>query len=116
MEKMRSSNLMLQPVEDDIDAGQFYIKYDYTNGRYVLKDATTDYTVYRATGQYVSTIVDSSLPFTVQKNNKITEYTVADVVDTHTKLPIPGDQVKIDYSTLTFSRNGEITKIEELIN
>lgn len=116
MERMQSYNLMLQPVEEDNDAEQFYIKYDYTNRRYILKDATTDYVVYRATDQYVSTTVEASLPFIVQKNNKTTEYTIADVADTHTKIPVPGDQVKIDCSTLSFSRNGEITKIVELIN
>lgn len=114
-ERMQSSNLMLQPVEDDIDAEQFYIKYDYTNKRYILKDATTDYTVCRPTDIYVSTTVDSYIPFVVQRNNKTTEYTVGEVAEEHTKIPIPENQVKINCSTLNFSRNGEISKITEIV-
>lgn len=116
MDSMKSYNLMLKSVDDDVDAESFYIKYDYTNQRYVLKDATTDYTVYRSTENYVSTVVDADLPFFVQKNNKTEKLIVADVVESHTKIDIPENRVKINYSTIEFSRNGEITKISELYN
>lgn len=116
MDKIQSYNLMLKSAEDDSDAESFYIKYDYTNKKYVLKDATTDYTVYKASEKYVATTVNASLPFIVQKNNKTEKLTVEEVAESHTNIPVPEEQVKINYSTLEFSRNGEITKITELNN
>ena len=111
-DKVQSNNLMLKSEYDDSES--FYIKYNATTQKYIIKDSTTDYCLYKATEKYVTTTISANIPFVVQKNNKSEKLTVADVAETHTKIIPPENQVKINYSTIDFSRQGGIVKITEL--
>lgn len=113
-ERYHLSNVMLKPVDENIEGESLYLQYSQRSRRYVVKDAVTDYVLYRPTDRYLETTVSSDLQFVIQKNNKSEKLTVADVVDTHKKLKPQKNQVKMNYSTIEFSRSGEIDKVTEL--
>lgn len=112
-DKLQSGNLML--TSDNEMAENFYIKYNAKTNKYIVKDSTSDYSIYKASDRYVEKIVDGDLPFVIQKNNKTEKLTVADVTNMHNKIIPPTNQVKINYCTIDFSRQGDILKITELI-
>lgn len=111
-DKIQSNNLKLK--SSDENAESFYIKYNSSTKKYILKDSTTDNSVYKPTEDYVKTTVSEKLSFIIQKNKKTQNLTVKDVAKDHIKLQPPKDTVKINYSTIEFSKKGEITKITEL--
>jgi hypothetical protein len=111
-DKIQSNNLKLK--SSDENAESLYIKYDSTTKKYVVKDSTTNYSVYKPTENYVQATVSENLQFIVEKNKTLQTQTVKDVMQDHIKLTPPVDEVKINYSTIEFSKNGEISKITEI--
>ncbi len=110
-DKMKSSNLMLTSNED---TESLYVKYDSSIRAYVVKDATTDYSVYVPTEKYVTTTVSLDFPFVVEKNNKKRETVISEVAETHIKCNIPENKIKVNLCTLEFNSNDELNKITEL--
>ncbi len=108
-DKMNSNNLTLK--SSDSDAENFYIKYDTKTKKYILKESTTDYTVYKSTEKYVQTTVDNDLDFVIEKNGKKNESTIEKQEESHKNIKIPTDTIKIDLCELTFNKKGVCTKI-----
>ena len=107
--KLQSSNLTLK--SSDNEAGSFYIKYDSTTKKYILKESTTDYTVYKSTEKYVQTSVDGDLDFVIEKNGKKNQSTIAEEEESYKNVEIPTDDIKINLCELTFNKKGTCTKI-----
>lgn len=110
-DKIESNNLKLKSTNEDADI--FYIKYDSTSKKYILKDSKTDYTVYKPTENYVSLSVSGDLAFNVEKNGKTNKHTIAKVASTYQNVELPKDNIKINLCTLTFNKKGICTKIVE---
>lgn len=108
-DKMNSNNLTLK--SSDSDAENFYIKYDAKTKKYILKESTTDYTVYKSTEKYVQTTVDNDLDFVIEKNGKKNESTIEKQEESYKNIKIPTDTIKIDLCELTFNKKGVCTKI-----
>ena len=107
--KLQSSNLTLK--SSDNEAGSFYIKYDSTTKKYILKESTTDYTVYKSTEKYVQTSVDGDLDFVIEKNGKKNQSTISEEEESYKNVEIPTDDIKINLCELTFNKKGTCTKI-----
>ncbi len=107
--KLQSNNLTLK--SSDSDAENFYIKYDTKTKKYILKESTTDYTVYKSAEKYVQTTVDNDLDFVIEKNGKKNESTIEEQEEAYKNVKIPTDTIKIDLCELTFNKKGTCTKI-----
>lgn len=110
-EKLQSNNLML--TSTDKNAENLYIKYDTKLKKYILKDATTDYVVYKQTDEYVQTTVSGELEFDIIKNGKTNKSTVEGVAKSYNNVNIPKDTIKVNLSELSFNKKGVCTKITE---
>lgn len=109
---IKSNNVNLKSTDEN--AYDLYITYDSKSKKYVIKDKTTDYSVYKSTEKYVKLTVDEDFTFIEEKNGKSSETTVKDVEETHKNLVKPENTLKINISTLTFDKKGVCTKISEL--
>lgn len=109
---IKSNNLNLKSTEED--AYDLYITYDNKNKKYVIKDKTTDYSVYKPTEKYVKLVVNENLTFIEEKNGRSVENTVKDIAESHKNLLIPENALKINICTLTFDKNGKCKKITEI--
>lgn len=112
-DKMKSANLIL--ASDSAESESLYIKYDSKKRAYVVKDVITDYSLYKSTGKYVTTYVSAGTEFVIQKNNKTEKKVIDDVFDDHEKIKPVHNKIKTNFSTIQFSRSGDIEKITELV-
>lgn len=108
-DKMKSNNLTLK--SSNSDAESFYIKYDTQTKKYILKESTTDYIVYKSTEKYVQTTVEDELDFVIEKNGKKNESTIKNEEEFYKNIKIPTDKIKIDLCKLTFNKKGVCIKI-----
>ena len=100
----------------DEKAKKLYIKYDSKTKKYIVKDSTTNNSLYKPSENYVKVSVSESLEFDVVRNGKTDKQTVKSVVSTHSNISDPkGDEGSINLSTLTFNKKGVCTKITETI-
>lgn len=112
-DKMKSANLIL--ASDSAESESLYIKYDSKKRAYVVKDVITDYSLYISTEKYVTTYVSAGTEFVIQKNNKTEKRVIDDVFDDHEKIKPVHNKIKTNFSTIQFSRSGDIEKITELV-
>lgn len=112
-DKMKSANLIL--ASDSAESESLYIKYDSKKRAYVVKDVITDYSLYKSTEKYVTTYVSAGTEFVIQKNNKTEKKVIDDVFDDHEKIKPVHNKIKTNFSTIQFSRSGDIEKITELV-
>ena len=110
-DKIQSNNLKLKSSNEN--AENLYIKYDTKTKKYVLKDSTTDYSLYKKTEKYVQISVSEQLEFDIVKNGKTNKQTVKSIADSYKDITIPEDAVKINLSTITFNKSGKCIKIVE---
>lgn len=108
-DKIQSNNLKLK--SSDNEAESLYIKYDSKTKKYILKESTTDYIVYKQTEKYVQTSIDGNVGFVIEKNGKKNQSTVKKEAESHNNIEIPEDTIKINLSSLTFDKKGKCTKI-----
>ena len=108
-DKIQSNNLKLKSSDSDAEA--FYIKYDAKTKKYILKESTTDYTVYKSTEKYVQTIVNNDLKFVIEKNGKKNESTIEKEEKSYKNINIPTDTIKISLCELTFNKKDICTMI-----
>ncbi|MBQ3409426.1 MAG: hypothetical protein IJH12_09515 [Clostridia bacterium] len=112
--QIKSNNLILK--SSDSSATAYYINYDTTNKKYILKEKETDYIVYKSTKSSVKIDVPEGTTFATIKNGKTSTKKVEDVLDSHKKLEEPEAETgSINTCTLTFNKNGDCTKITETI-
>ena len=111
-DKIESNNIKLK--SSDEKAKKLYIKYDSKTKKYIVKDSTTNNSLYKPSENYVKVSVSESLEFDVVRNGKTDKQTVKSVVSTHSNISDPkGDEGSINLSTLTFNKKGVCTKITE---
>ncbi|MBP3502046.1 MAG: hypothetical protein J6K42_00985 [Clostridia bacterium] len=108
-DKISSNNLILK--SSDSNAEKFYIKYDTKTKKYILKESTTDSTIYKSTEKYVQTTVDNNIDFVIEKNGKKNTSKIEEQKESHKNIKIPTDAIKIDLCELTFNKKGICTKI-----
>ena len=111
-DQIQSNNLKLKSTNEN--AYDLYITYSSKYKKYIVKDRTTDYSVYKSTDKYVKLVVDDDLDFVEEKNGKTNKTTVKDVEGSHKNLSEPENTIKVNISTLTFNKKGICTKITEL--
>lgn len=111
-DQIQSNNLKLKSTNEN--AYDLYITYSSKYKKYIVKDRTTDYSVYKSTDKYVKLVVDDDLDFVEEKNGKTNKTTVKDVEESHKNLSEPENTIKVNISTLTFNKKGICTKITEL--
>lgn len=109
---IKSNNLNLK--SDSNEAYDLYITYDYKSKKYVVKDKTTDYSVYKPTEKYVKLLVDENFSFVEEKNGRAIEKTIKDVEETHKDIIMPENALKLNICTLTFDKKGKCKKITEI--
>lgn len=109
---IKSNNLNLKSTDEN--AYDLYITYDSKSKKYVVKDKTTDYSVYKSAEKYVKLTVDEEFTFIEEKNGKTIETTVKDVEESHKNLVTEENSIKMNISTLSFNKKGVCTKITEL--
>ena len=110
--QIKANNLILK--SSDKNAKNYYIKYDTTSKKYILKDTKTDYEIYQSTDKYVKLSVAEGTDFSIEKNGKTEKTKIEKVLETHKNLKEPEKETeKINICTLTFDKKGECTKITE---
>ncbi|MBO5349514.1 MAG: hypothetical protein J6A89_06840 [Clostridia bacterium] len=108
-DKIQSNNLKLKTSNEE--AENFYIKYDSKTKKYLLKQSSTNYTVYKETEKYVQTTVDGDLDFIIQKNGKKNQSTIEEQAESYENIEIPTGVITTNLSELTFNKKGICTKI-----
>lgn len=112
--KIKSNNMTLKSTETS--AKDYYINYDTSSKKYILKESETDYTVYKPTEKNVKIEVAKGTTFATVKNGKTTTSKIESVVDQHIDLNAPeGETGSINTCQLTFNKNGVCTKITETV-
>lgn len=109
---IKLNNLNLKSADEN--SYDLYITYDAKSNKYVVKDKTTDYNIYKTTNKYVKLLVDEDFVFVEEKNGRSNESTVKEVEETHKNLIVEENSIKVNISTLTFDKKGICTKITEL--
>ena len=110
--QIKSNNLILK--SSDNNAKNYYIKYDTTSKKYILKDSKIECEVYKITENNVKFSVDKGTVFSIEKNGKTEKSTIENVVDSHNDLKVPEEATaNLNVCTLTFDKKGNCTKIVE---
>lgn len=113
-DKIQSNNLILKSSDDN--AKDYYVKYDTTSKKYVLKDSKTDYEIYTKTEKYVKISVDKGTDFNTEKNGKTEKSKIENVVEKHKNTEEHEEKdEKVSLCTLTFDKKGNCTKIVETV-
>ena len=112
--KIKSNNMTLKST--DSSAKDYYINYDTSSQKYILKESKTDYTIYKLVDKNVKIDVAKGTVFATVKNGKTTTSKVEAVADTHSNIEAPeGETASINTCELTFNKNGTCTKITETV-
>ena len=112
--QIRSNNLVIKSAETG--NASYYINYNTTSKKYILKDNETDDIVYKATGKEYKLVVAEGTRFVTVKNGKNSNEKIEDVVDSHKDKTAPdGETSEISTCEITFNEDGKCTKITETI-
>ena len=112
--QIRSNNLVIKSAETGNTS--YYINYNITSKKYILKDNETDDIVYKATGKEYKLVVAKGTRFVTVKNGKNSNEKIEDVVDSHKDKTAPdGETSEISTCEITFNEDGKCTKITETI-
>lgn len=112
--QIRSNNLVIKSTETG--NANYYINYNVTTKKYILKDNETDDAVYKATGKTYKFVVAEGTTFVTVKNGSNSNKKIEDVADSHNNVSEPdGETSEISTCTLTFNSNGTCTKITETV-
>ena len=112
--QIRSNNLVIKSAETG--NASYYINYNTTSKKYILKDNETDDIVYKATGKEYKLVVAEGTKFVTVKNGKSSNEKIEDVVESHKDKTAPeGETSKISTCEITFDEDGTCTKITETI-
>ncbi len=112
--QIRSNNLVIKSAETG--NASYYINYNTTSKKYILKDNETDDIVYKATGKEYKLVVAEGTRFVTVKNGKNSNEKIEDVVDSHKDKTAPdGETSEISTCEITFDEDGKCTKITETI-
>ena len=112
--QIRSNNLVIKSAETG--NASYYINYNTTSKKYILKDNETDDIVYKATGKEYKLVVAEGTKFVTVKNGKNSNEKIEDVVDSHKDKTAPdGETSEISTCEITFDEDGKCTKITETI-
>lgn len=112
--QIRSNNLVVKSSETG-DAN-YYINYNVTSKKYILKDNETDEIVYKSTGEEYKLVVAEGTRFVTVKDGENSNEKIEDVVDSHKDISAPeGETSEISTCEITFDENGTCTKITETI-
>ena len=112
--QIRSNNLVIKSAETGNSS--YYINYNTTSNKYILKDNETDDIVYKATGKEYKLVVAEGTRFVTVKNGKNSNEKIEDVVDSHKDKTAPdGETSEISTCEITFDEDGKCTKITETI-
>lgn len=112
--QIRSNNLVIKSAETGDTS--YYINYNVTSKKYILKDNETDDIVYKATGKEYKLVVAEGTRFVTVKNGKNSNEKIEDVVDSHKDKTAPdGETSEISTCEITFNEDGKCTKITETI-
>lgn len=112
--QIRSNNLVIKSAETG--NASYYINYNTTSKKYILKDNETDDIVYKATGKEYKLVVAEGTKFVTVKNGKNSNEKIEDVVDSHKDKTAPdGETSEISTCEITFDEDGTCTKITETI-
>ncbi|MBR2705181.1 MAG: hypothetical protein IKE91_06915 [Clostridia bacterium] len=112
--QIRSNNLVIKSAETgNIN---YYINYNITSKKYILKDNQTDDIVYKATEKNYKLVVSEGTTFVTVKNGNNSNKKIEDVVDSHQDKTAPEEETsEISTCTITFNSNGTCTKITETV-
>lgn len=111
--KIKNNNLILKST--DSSATEYYINYDTSNKKYILKEKASDNVVYKSTEKKVKFNVQAGTVFAIVKDGKTSKKKIEDVVDSHKELSEPEKETgKITTCTLTFTGD-KCTKITETV-
>lgn len=112
--QIRSNNLVVKSTETG--NANYYINYNVTSKKYILKDNETDNIVYKATGKNYKLVVAEGTTFVTVKNGSNSNKKIEDVVDSHKDKTAPEKETsEISTCTITFNANGTCTKITETV-
>lgn len=112
--QIRSNNLVVKSSETG-DAN-YYINYNVTSKKYILKDNETDEIVYKSTGEEYKLVVAEGTRFVTVKDGNNSNEKIEDVVDSHKDISAPEEETsEISTCEITFDENGTCTKITETI-
>lgn len=110
--QIRSNNLVVKSTESG--KTNYYVNYNVTSKKYVLKDNETDEVVYKSTGKSYKLNVAEGTTFVTVKNGKNINKKIEDVAESYSSKEEPSEATaNISTSTITFGTNGNCSKIIE---
>lgn len=113
-QQIKSNNLIIKSTETS--KSNYYINYNATSKKYVLKDKDSDDIVYKSTGKTYKIVVTEETAFVTVKNGKNTNKKIEDIAESYKSKDEPSEATaKISTSVLSFSKNGTCNKITETI-
>lgn len=112
--KIRSNNLIIKSVESS--ETNYYVNYNVSSKKYILKDNETDNVVYKPTGKSYKIVVAEGTTFVTVEDEKNINKKIEDVAESYESKEEPSEATaNISTSTLSFNANGTCTKITETI-